>query len=439
MKKLLIPLLFLSVISYGQIQTINIGTTPNDATGDPLRTAMTKINQNFTYTLTQLALKAPAGTTLANYGITDAVSTARTITINGETHNLSSNPTFTVAPNAFEDITGKPTSIAGYGIVDAVPVTRTVNGKNLSANITLATTDIAGLTNVENTSDLNKPISAATQTALDLKADKAVSLSQFAATTSSELAGVISNETGTGNVVLSISPTLTTPALGTPSALVLTNATALPIGGITGLATGVGTWLATSSSANLATAITDETGSGALVFGTSPTLTTPNLGTPSTLVLTNATALPAAAVVVTPAGNIAATNAGAAFNELDTEKASLTGTETLTNKRINPRIQAVTSSATVTPNSDSDDAVKITAQAAGLTLANPSGTPAAMQAIVIRIKDNGTARAITFGSQYRGIVSTLPATTVLSKTMYLGLIWNSDDSKWDMVGLSIEP
>lgn len=51
-------------------------------------------------------------------------------------------------------------------------------------------------------------------------------------------------------------------------------AAAVPVGGITGLGTGVATWLATPSSANLITAVTDETGSGALVFGTSPTLTT---------------------------------------------------------------------------------------------------------------------------------------------------------------------
>lgn len=64
------------------------------------------------------------------------------------------------------------------------------------------------------------------------------------------------------------------------------------VGSITGLGTGVGTFLATPTSANLATAVTDETGSGALVFGTSPSLTTPALGTPSAAVLTNATGLP---------------------------------------------------------------------------------------------------------------------------------------------------
>jgi hypothetical protein len=67
-------------------------------------------------------------------------------------------------------------------------------------------------------------------------------------------------------------------ALGTPSSGTLTNATGLPVAtGISGLGTGVATFLATPSSANLAAAVTDETGSGALVFATNPSLTTPTL------------------------------------------------------------------------------------------------------------------------------------------------------------------
>lgn len=124
--------------------------------------------------------------------------------------------------------------------------------------------------------------------------------------TSSNLAGALTDETGTGAAVFATSPVLVTPNLGTPSAATLTNATGLPIDagttgtlpvarggtGITSFGTGIATWLGTPSSANLATATTDETGTGALVFATSPTLVTPALGTPSSATLTNATGLP---------------------------------------------------------------------------------------------------------------------------------------------------
>ena len=84
--------------------------------------------------------------------------------------------------------------------------------------------------------------------------------------------------TGSGSVVRAISPTLVTPALGTPASGTLTNATGLPISsGVSGLGTGVVTFLATPSSANMASMITDETGSGKNVFGTGPTLSAPLL------------------------------------------------------------------------------------------------------------------------------------------------------------------
>lgn len=102
-----------------------------------------------------------------------------------------------------------------------------------------------------------------------------------------------------------------------------------------------------------------------------------------------------------------------------------------------PVIQSVASSATVTPTF-SDDIVLITAQAAGLTLNNPTGTAIDGLGIVIRIKDNGTARSIAYGTQYRAIGVTLPATTVVSKTLYLAMIFNNTDTKWDVLAVGQE-
>jgi hypothetical protein len=99
---------------------------------------------------------------------------------------------------------------------------------------------------------------------------------------------------------------LTTPLLGTPQSGVLSNCTGLPIiagttgtltaarggTGITSLGAGIATFLGTPSSANLAAAVTNETGTGSLVFATSPTLVTPVLGVPTSGDLSNCTGSP---------------------------------------------------------------------------------------------------------------------------------------------------
>jgi len=102
-----------------------------------------------------------------------------------------------------------------------------------------------------------------------------------------------------------------------------------------------------------------------------------------------------------------------------------------------PRVQSVASSATVTPTS-TNDLVKITAQATGLTIANPTGTMSEGQAMIIRIKDNGTAQTIAFGTNYRAIGVTLPTTTTISKTIYIGLVWNDTDTKFDVLGINTQ-
>jgi len=102
--------------------------------------------------------------------------------------------------------------------------------------------------------------------------------------TSANLLAAMTDETGTGLLVFNNTPTLvapilSTPVLGTPTSGTLTSCTGLPVAtGISGLGTGVATFLAVPSSANLDAAVTDNTGTGLLVFNTTPTLVTPNIG-----------------------------------------------------------------------------------------------------------------------------------------------------------------
>lgn len=102
------------------------------------------------------------------------------------------------------------------------------------------------------------------------------------------------------------------------------------------------------------------------------------------------------------------------------------------------RVYSVASTATLTLNVDSYDAADITAQAEALVIANPTGTPTNMQIIGLRIKDNGTARAISFGNQFQAIGVTLPTTTVLGKILVIAAWWNSTTSKWEVFGVQQE-
>lgn len=109
-------------------------------------------------------------------------------------------------------------------------------------------------------------------------------ISQLPASTSAAGADALIFEQGSVTKQISVNNmfsdrTLVAPALGTPASGVLTNCTGLPIAtGVSGLGASVATFLATPSSANLAAAVTGETGTGALVFATSPSLVTPNVG-----------------------------------------------------------------------------------------------------------------------------------------------------------------
>jgi hypothetical protein len=106
----------------------------------------------------------------------------------------------------------------------------------------------------------------------------------------------IASQTGTGTkFVVDTSPTLVTPVLGVATATSI-NGTTIPSTKTLVVTTDKISALAATTSAELASVISDETGSGALVFGTSPTLVTPVLGTPTSVTLTNATGLPVSGI-----------------------------------------------------------------------------------------------------------------------------------------------
>ena len=213
-------------------------------------------------------------------------------------------------------------------------------------------------------------------------------------------------------------------ALGTPSSGTLTSCTGLPVSGVSGLGT------------NVATALAVNVGSaGAVVVNGGA------LGTPSSGTLTSCTGLPISTGVsglgtgvVTALGNTADAASGVA---------TTTGTATLTNKRITQRCNAQTTTASPFAwNSDSYDQQSFSALANALTINADAGTPTDGQRTTFRIKDNGTARALTWttGSSkaFRAIGVTLPTTTVINKTVYVGCIYNAADDRWDAVAVAQE-
>lgn len=120
-----------------------------------------------------------------------------------------------------------------------------------------------------------------------------------------------------------------------------------------------------------------------------------------------------------------------------------TDTQTLTDKRINPRVvtTAGTGGGSITPTSDTADQFVITALTSSATFLAPSGTPVDGQKLIIRIKDNGVSRALVWTSTtagYRAVGATIPVSTSASKTTYVGCIYNGADLFWDVVAVATQ-
>jgi hypothetical protein len=108
-----------------------------------------------------------------------------------------------------------------------------------------------------------------------------------------------------------------------------------------------------------------------------------------------------------------------------------------------PRISsAATVTSPLTWNSDSNDIYEITALAGSLTINADTGTPTNGQKILFRIKDSGVSRTLTWttgsAKAFREVGTILPAATTANKVVYVGCIYNSTDSRWDVVAVGQE-
>jgi len=244
-------------------------------------------------------------------------------------------------------------------------------------------------------------------------------LAQFAPTTSSQLAGVISDETGSGSLVFATSPTLVTPTLGvatvtTINGLTLTSSTgtltiangktltasntltftgtdassvAFGSGGTVTYTSNNLSAFSTTTSSQLAGVISDETGSGSLVFASSPTLVTPTLG-----------AALATSITAT-SGNL--TIAAAAGNNSVSIAPTGTGTVDVANKRITSVAEPTQATDAATKNYvdavktglDPKDTVRI-ATTAALTATYSNGS----SGVGATLTNSGTQAAFTVDS-----------------------------------------
>jgi hypothetical protein len=216
-------------------------------------------------TLVTPALGTPSALVGTNITGTASGLTAGNVTTNanltGDVTSVGNATTLTNAPVIAKVLTGYVSGAGTVAATDSIlQAIQKLNGNDATnANLTGAVTSVGNAT----------------------------SLGSF---TSLQLATALTDETGSGAAVFATSPTLVTPALGTPSALVGTNITGTATNftasnvttnaNLTGAVTSVGnaSSLGSFTSLQLATALTDETGSGAAVFATSPTLVTPALG-----------------------------------------------------------------------------------------------------------------------------------------------------------------
>jgi hypothetical protein len=145
-----------------------------------------------------------------------------------------------------------------------------------------------------------------------------------------------------------------------------------------------------------------------------------------------------AAPATTTTGTGVVTALGIAVNTTAGGFPTINGTATLTNKRIDPRVTSAASASSLTPDISAADQYCYTALAANLTINAPTGTPVDGDKLIFRLLDNGTTRTLTWNATYTVIGVTLPTATTANKTVYVGCVYNANNTRWDVIAVTTQ-
>ena len=354
------------------------------------------------------------------------------LTQGGTTTITGTYPNFTIS--SADQFQGTVTSVTGTS-----PVAST-GGATPVISMPAATTSVSGyLTSTDWTTFNNK--GSGTVTSVSGTAGRITSTGGAAPVL--DLASGIATAGTTGSV--SLIPVVTIDTYGRVTSITtaanpqgtVTSVTATSPVASTGGATPVISMPAATTSVSGYLTSTDWTtfngkGSGTV---TSVAATVPSFlsvsGSPITTSGTLAITLSGTALPIANGGTGATTLAGASI-------ATYTGTETLTNKRIDPRVTSAASASSLTPSVATADVYAYTALAAGLTINAPTGTPVDGDKLMFRLLDNGTSRSLTWDATYTVIGVTLPTATTISKTTYVGCIYNANNTRWDVIAVTTQ-
>jgi hypothetical protein len=408
------------------LTTPNLGTpsaaTLTNATGLPLTTGVTGIlplanggtNANLTASAGAVAYSTASAVALSAVGTSGQVLTS----------NGASAPTWTT-PTAYATVTDDTTTNA-----TRYPLFASATSGNLTTEYTSSTkyqynpsTGIltatgfsgsgAGLTSIPNGALTNSSITVGT-TAISL-GGSSTTLAGLSSVTSTTFIGALSGNASTAT-----------------TATTATNATNVAITDNT-----------SSSATWYPTIVSTTTGNLPVTTSSTKLSFVPSTGTLTASAMTLGSALPVASggTGATTLTGLVVGNGTSAFTTVTAPTGTVVGTsdaQTLTNKRIDPRVSSTTSASSVTPTIASFDIYAFTALAAGLTINAPTGTPVDGDKLMFRILDNGTSQTLSWNATYTIIGVTLPAATTVNKTTYVGCIYNANNTRWDVIAVTTQ-